>query len=62
MLLLADENFPLASYNYLENLGYDIFRPLAPGPYLHKIFREGLIKFPGYLTVIDEHQIRQCKI
>lgn len=116
MLLLADENFPLASYKFLKEKGYDIkhvsesdrgitdeevvklsvdeqrviatfdsdfgelifkhsykpigviyfrwreFRPLEPGEYLHKLLEEGIVKFSGYLTVIDEQQIRQRKI
>lgn len=38
------------------------FRPLEPGVYLQKLLEEGTVNFAGYLTVIDEQQIRQRKI
>jgi len=35
------------------------FKPKAPGEYLAELFQNETITFDGYLTVIDENQIRQ---
>jgi len=38
------------------------FKPVEPGEYLHKLISAGELSFEGYLTVIDNRQIRQRKI
>lgn len=117
ILLLADENFPQASYKLLKEKEYDIlhishiglasipdeeviefaieenrliitfdsdfgelifklgyqpkgviyfrwksFRPTDPGQYIDDKIKEGVIKFEGFITVIDTDRVRQRKI